>query len=147
MYFSHQFASSVPMFEAGLRMRPDSDLYASGLAAALWHLGRRDAARNAYAQALGRLDALEKKQPLTAEQSCRRALCYARIGDIEMARVTLDGVVRSQPEDQNVLYTSAVLAAMDGRKDAARNLVGDAVRHGYPAGLAKADPDLEEIFQ
>jgi Flp pilus assembly protein TadD len=127
-------------------MRPDSDLYISGLAAALWHLGSRDAARNAYMRALGLLEALEKKQHLTTEQSCRRAVYYARLGDSQMAQMTLDAVTRPQPEDQNVLYTSAVLAVAAGRKDAARKLLTNAVRHGYPVRLAKVDPDLEGIF-
>ena len=145
-YFSHQYASSIPFFESALRMHPDSDLYLSGLAAALWHSGRKEAARGAYLRALALLDELEPKQPLTTEQQCRRALYYARLGDAEMARATLDTVTRFWPEDQNVLYTGAVLAAAEGRRSAAKKMISGAVQHGFSLGLAKVDPDLEAVF-
>jgi Flp pilus assembly protein TadD len=146
MYFSHQYASAVPFFESGLGIRPNSDLYESGIAAALWHLGREDAGRDAYRRALAMLDEQEQKQALTTEQRCRRALYFARLGDSEMARTTLNSVARSRPEDQTVLYTAAVLAVIDGRRDAARRLLSKALRHGYPPGIAKLDPDLRGIF-
>lgn len=144
-YLLHQYASSLPFFESALRMRPNSDVYVSSLAASLWHLQKKAAARNAYVHALALLDEEEKKRPLTTVELCRRALDYSGLGDSEMAKMTLDAVSRSRPEDQDVLIAEAVVGIRDGQKEAARKMVAKALLHGYPAGLARLNPELEGL--
>jgi tetratricopeptide (TPR) repeat protein len=145
-YYSRRYASAIPFFQSAIRLRPQSDEYVVALADAQWHSGHKDAARQAYSQALGLLDQSERTRPLDADGRCRRALCFARLGDFDSARSALNAAVATDPRDQTVLYTAAVMAVLEGRRLAAKEHIANALRQGYPAGLAKVDPDLKDLF-
>jgi tetratricopeptide (TPR) repeat protein len=145
-YYGRRYASAIPFFQSAIRLRPQSDEYVAALADALWHSGNRNAARQAYSQALGLLDQSERSRPLDTEQRCRRALCFARLGDFDSARSALNAPTTADPQDQTVLYTAAVIAVLEGHRAAAKEHIANALRQGYPAGLAKVDPDLKDLF-
>jgi serine/threonine protein kinase/Flp pilus assembly protein TadD len=145
-YLCRQYASSIPFFQAAIRIRPDSDRYLAALGDALSHAGKENAAREAYLRAMALLNRLERTRPLNIEERCRRALCFARLGDFTTADSALQTEIHSHPEDQTVLYTAAVLASLEGQRVTAKQQIANAVRHGYPGGLAKVDPDLRDLF-
>jgi hypothetical protein len=68
------------------------------------------------------------------------------LGDFTSADSALQTEVHSHPEDQTVLYTAAVLSSLEGQRVTAKQQIANAVRHGYPGGLAKVDPDLRGLF-
>jgi tetratricopeptide (TPR) repeat protein len=145
-YYSRRYASAIPFFQSAIRLRPQSDQFVVALAEAEWHAGNKDAARQAYSQALGLLDRSEQTHPLQTEARCRRALCFARLGDFDSARAALKAVARTDTQDPTVLYTAAVMAVLERRQADAKEQIANALRQGYPAALAKADPDLKGLF-
>lgn len=146
MYYSHRYASAIPFFQSAIRLRPQSDEYVVALADAQWHTGNQDAARQGYTQAMVLLDRREKTQALDTEARCRRALCFARLGDLDSARSALQVAAQPDPQDQTVLYTAAVLSFLNGYPAEARQQIAHAIRQGYPARLAKVDPDLRNLW-
>jgi serine/threonine protein kinase/Flp pilus assembly protein TadD len=145
-YYAREYASSVPFFESAIRMRPTSDKYVAGLADALRQSDRKEAARDAYMRVLALLDRTAATRKLSIEQQCRRASALMRLGDGPTARSTLNAAARLQPQNPVVIYTSAIFAFNEGKPDAARRAIAEAISHGYPAALAKIDPDLAAVF-
>jgi len=143
-YYSRDYATSIPFFEAAVRMRPNSELYVLALADVLRGLHRTEPAREAYTRALSLLDQLAQSRPLSLDEQSRRALCFARIGDWASARSALDAVAANANNPQ-VAYARAVVAVLDGHLAAAKRHLADAVRYGYPAALLDVDPAFDNL--
>ncbi|SPF39757.1 putative Mitogen-activated protein kinase kinase kinase [Candidatus Sulfopaludibacter sp. SbA4] len=141
-YYSHEYATAVPFFQSAIDMRPSSQRYVLGLADTLRHSGQGGRARTQYLRALTLLDDYEKKRPLTTEELCQRARCFAGLGDRSAARSALQAAMGKSGGQQTVLYTSAVLAAMEGLSSTARGQAEKAIGAGYPQALVRMDPDL-----
>jgi tetratricopeptide (TPR) repeat protein len=145
-YYAHEYATSIPFFESAIKLRPNSDIYVGSMADALWHSGQRESARESYLQAIALLAHIALARPLSVEEACRRARCLARLGDSAAARAALKSLAPSNSQDRIFLYSSAVLAIMEGRPLEARGFIDNAVGHGYPLALVKMDPDLVSSF-
>jgi len=145
-FYSQRYASALPFFQSAIQMRPQSDRYVASLADAQWRAGQRVSARQSYSRALALLDQLERTRPLNTDERSRRALCFARLGDFESAHSALDAAANADPQDPMIFYTGAMLAMAEGRRTTARQQITSALQHGYPAGLAKVDPDLRDLF-
>jgi len=145
-YYSHEYATAVPFFQSAIDMRPTSPRYVLGLADTLRLSGQRDRARTEYLHALTLLDGDAKKGPLTIEEQCQRARCLAGLGDRPAAKSALQAAMGNNAGDHIVLYTSAVLAAMEGLSSAARDRAAKAIAAGYPRALVRMDPDLSSIY-
>jgi serine/threonine protein kinase/Flp pilus assembly protein TadD len=141
-YYSGRYASALPFFQSAIQMRPQSDRYVAALAEAQWHAGERALARQTYARVMALLDQSERTGPLGTIERCRRALCFSRLGDFDAARSVWESARSSSPQDPMVDYTGALLAVAEGRRAAAKAQLANAIRNGYPPGLAKTDPDL-----
>jgi serine/threonine protein kinase len=145
-YYAHEYASSIPFFESAIKLRPNSDKYVTGMADALWHSSQRESARESYLRGISLLADIALARSLSVEEVCRRARCFARLGDLAAAKAALKRLAPSSAQDQIFLYSNAVLAIMQGRPSAARGFIDNAVSRGYPLALAKMDPDLASIF-
>lgn len=143
-YFARQYATAIPFLEAAMRMRPGSDRYEVSLADVLRHLHRGEPARDHYSRALVLLDQAAQTRVLTPEEQGRRAICLARLGDLDAAASALDALASKSP-DQDAAYARAILALVEGRQAAAATHLKDAVRLGYPAILIQLNPDLNNI--
>ena len=141
-YYSGQYATSIPFYETALKMRPKSTTYIGELAEALWYSGQREQARETCGRLNSMLEAQSAAAPLSVAESCRRARCMARVGDLGGAFAVLDSVGRTNPSGQSVLYTRAVLALLAHHTMESKQYLKQAIQGGYPAALAKADPDL-----
>jgi len=138
-YYSGQYGTSVPFFETAIKMRPSSTKFMAELAEALWYSGQREQAR----ETCSRLNSMfESAGALSLAEICRRARCLARLGDLDGAFSSLEMVARANPHDQTVLFTRAVLASFAHHAMESKQCLTAAIRRGYPAALAKADPDL-----
>lgn len=145
-YYSQRYASALPFFQSAIQMRPQSERYVAALADAQRHAGQKSLARETYTRVLSMLDNLERTRKLNTHERCRRALCFLGLGDFGSANAAVDLLEQSGAQDQMVYYTAAVLAVVEGRFIDARKLMAKAFLRGYPAKLAKMDPDLRGLF-
>jgi serine/threonine protein kinase/Flp pilus assembly protein TadD len=141
-YYSGQYAISVPFFETAIQMRPNSTAFIVGLADALWYSGQREQARKTCNQLISMFERLSVARPLSIVESCRRSRSLARLGDLTEASLALKDVAEKDPDDPMVLYTRAVLALLAHHPIESKQCLTQAIRRGYPAALAKVDPDL-----
>lgn len=142
-FFSRQYATSIPFYEAAIRIRPASDLYFAALADALRRLHRTEGARDNYAHALTLLDQLAKTRPLSVPEQCRRAICLARVGDLATAASALDALPPTNQKD--IAYARAIVAMLEGRLIASNRHLREAVRFGYPSMLIEMNPDFDDV--
>jgi tetratricopeptide (TPR) repeat protein len=145
-YYADRYASALPFFESAIQLRPQSDRYLAALANAQRHAGQKAFARETYTRALAVLDVLEKARQLNTDERCRRALCFLGLGDFNSANASIDLLEKVGDHNQMVYYAAAVLAMMEGRRISAKEQITNALQHGYPIELAKADPDLKGLF-
>ena len=141
-YYSGQYATSIPFLETAIKMRPSSTKYIAELADALWYSGQREQARETCNRLTFMFEKLSATGALSIAESCRRARCLARLGDLAGAYAALENVARADPNDQMVLYTYAVLALLAHHPIESKQCLTEAIRRGYSAALARADPDL-----
>lgn len=141
-YYGREYASSIPFFEEAIRLRPNADRYILALANVLYRLKRSEPAREAYLRALTLLDRLAQSRPLTTEEQCRRAICFARLGDAASARAVLEISDSKHPE---VAFARATVALVEGRLTASKNYLADAVRLGYPPRQLDLDPAFDYL--
>jgi len=141
VYYSRDYATSIPFFESALRMRPNSEQYLLALAHVLQRLHRTEAAREAYTRARSLLDQMAQSRPLSGDEQAHRALCFAGIGDLASAQLALEGT----PPGANCSYARAVIAMLEGRTAAAKRYQADAVRDGYSAALLEIDPAFHDL--
>lgn len=141
-YYSGQYATSIPFFETAIKMRPSSTKYIAELADALWYSGQREQARETCNRLTFMFEKLSATGALSVAESCRRARCMARLGDLAGAYAALENVARADPNDQMVLYTYAVLALLAHHPIESKQCLTEAIRRGYSAALARVDPDL-----
>lgn len=141
-YYSGQYATSIPFLETAIKMRPSSTKYIAELADALWYSGQREQARETCNRLTFMFEKLSATGALSIAESCRRARCLARLGDLAGAYAALENVARADPNDQMVLYTYAVLALLAHHPIESKQCLTEAIRRGYSAALARVDPDL-----
>jgi serine/threonine-protein kinase len=141
VYYSREYATSIPFFESAIQMRPNSDVYVAALADALRHLHRTERARDTYSRALTLVDQLARTRPLSVEEQCRRAIFLAKLGNRSAAASALDAIAPGG-KNQDFDYACAIVALLEGRIAAAHRHLEDAVRAGYPSMLIEMDPDF-----
>jgi tetratricopeptide (TPR) repeat protein len=141
-FYQHEYGSARALFEAALRVRPDSDKYLTGLGDALRQLDRASSAREAYTRALKLLDDRSISRALYPDERARRIRCLAWLGDRSEALSAGAAATREFPSNQSVLYTVALLEGMEGHSRARARDIADAIRAGYPPALLEHDPDL-----
>lgn len=143
-YYAREYATSIPFFEAAIRMRPQSDRYLAAFADVLRHLHRASPAHDAYARALALLETLAQSRPLSPAEQCRRAIYFARLGDPSAADAALNkiGETTRLPD---VAFARAILDLVQGRLSTANRRLKEAVEAGYPSALVELDPDFDDV--
>ena len=144
-YYSREYATSIPFFEAAIRMNQHSTRFMIGLADALWYSNRLDESREAYSRVASICERISTLRPLSIQESCHKIRCLSRLGDVGGAKSVLEALARKHPPEPEVLYTMTLLALRDRRRMAAHQWISEAIHHGYPSAMAQADPDLAEL--
>jgi tetratricopeptide (TPR) repeat protein len=144
-YRQGRFADAATAYERALALDPGSHLTHHNLGDVYRRLGRGQEARNAYAKAVEITHGLMQvnpKDPLTLSQ---RALYEAKLGQGQDAERDAEAAIRLGPTNGQVLYNSAVVQALAGRKDAALSLLERALAQGGSVAVARDDDDLQSI--
>ncbi len=141
-----RFAEAADAYARAVALQEDNAQLWSNLGDALrWAGGHEPEQMQAYRRAVDLLEADLAVTPGDAARNASRAVALAWIGHGEEALQHAERALELAPADGYVAYQAALVRLIRGETDAAVELLGHAVAHGYPAAALRADPELERL--
>jgi eukaryotic-like serine/threonine-protein kinase len=141
-YDQGEFQKAANAYEAALLIRPLGAITHRNLGDAYRRLGRSDAARRAYREAVVRQQAELAVSPGDARALARLAVYQAKAGDDAAAGRSLAAAEKIAPRDEQVLLRAGVVHALAGRADQAL----DALQRAIAGGISPRTIETEEDF-
>jgi serine/threonine protein kinase/tetratricopeptide (TPR) repeat protein len=102
-------------------------------------------APEAYQQAIKSAERQLEINPWNAQYRGSLAVYWARLGDKEKASVEIAQALRLAPKNVNVLFRSALVYELIGKRDRALNALKAALQGGYSREEIAKSPDLAEL--
>jgi len=144
-YARGRYIDAVRAFHEAIARDPRRPNTHMNLADARMKLGQRAAARDGYAQARDLAAELLKVNPQDAQTIALVALCEAKLGETDAAARHAAEATALAPDNKDVLFRSAEIAALTGDRARAIAYLDRAIAAGYPVALAREDDDLDTI--
>ena len=144
-YGMGNFAKAAAAYEGSLLIRPLSAITNRNLGDAYTHLGRRDDAKRAYAQAVVQAEAEVSIIPSNARLIARLAVYQAKAGDDAAAMKSLRRAQELAPKDEQVWQRTGVVHALAGRTVDALDAIERAVAGGVARNLIADDEDFVRL--
>jgi eukaryotic-like serine/threonine-protein kinase len=144
-YVQGRFDDAVAAYQLAIKARPGNATTHWNLADALRHLGRNVDARREYETARELFDVDLGVDATDTNALSVRATCQARLGRIDKAQADIARAVELAPDDPDVQYQRALVAAIAGRRDESVSALEKAVAAGYSRALLRVDQDLASL--
>jgi tetratricopeptide (TPR) repeat protein len=141
-YGQGDYTKAANAYEAALLIRPLSAITHRNLGDAYMRLGRKDAALQAYREAVRRAQADLNVSPTDARAMARLAVFQAKAGEDAAARKSLVAAEKLAPRDEQVQLRAGVVHALAGRTDQAL----DAIQRAMAGGISPRAIESEEDF-
>ena len=144
-YYLGQYSDAAKALEKAVELDPTSHANIAGLADAYLQLGQRDKAMSSYEAAI--------KLALKAYQVNNRdattlgalALYYAKKGDLNRAQNFIAKAREIDANDNVLIYNDAMIQALSGKLANGLKLLREALKSGFPIGIAKSEPELAAL--
>jgi tetratricopeptide (TPR) repeat protein len=145
-FFQGRHADAVPLLEQLVRNGTTNYTIWGNLGDAYrWSPAHAVKASGAYRQAIqGTRDALAVN-PQDALALSAQGLYYAKLGNVGTAIAVSQRAVDLAPGDPEVLYDSAVVLEIVGRRAAAAERLKMALANGYSLSEVRADPEMKAL--
>jgi serine/threonine-protein kinase len=141
-YYLGDFPAAAAAFRQATTLRPLDSLLWVNLGDALRLVPlQSNASRTALARGLALADDEIRSNP-SDWLYLIRAMALARLGRLEEANAELQRLQMRSPADPDVFYQSAIVAAMQGEREAAQRFLQRALKAGADPVAAFHDPDL-----
>jgi len=144
-YYLGRLEESVEMHRAALEANPNSALFWTNLADALYIAGRRDEAGEAFRRAAGIAEPGMAVNPSHWESLTSLAWARQMLGDEESAASLIECALAVAPNDPYSYYYKALIELQQGDSAEAVEALVRAVDLGYPRALLRAEPYLEPV--
>ncbi|MFY9824156.1 MAG: protein kinase [Thermoanaerobaculia bacterium] len=145
LFYQGLYPQAVPAFEKALETSGgahDFRMWANLADAYRWTPDHREKARAAYLQAIQMLRETLSARPGDIALRSRLALYLAKRGDREEALSELAKIGPIGDKDADSLYFAAEAYEIAGRREAALEALGRALRAGYSQESMRRDPEL-----
>ena len=139
------FARAASAYEGAILIRPLSAVTHRNLGDAYTHLGRREDARRAYAQAVKFAQAEVSVSPSDARAIARLAVYQAKAGDDAGARRSVKRAQELAPADEQVFQRAGVVHALAGRTTEALDAIEQAIARGIPPRSIAEEEDFAKL--
>ena len=139
------YAGAVDAYQKAIAIRPNSHITHRNLGDALRRLGRREPAQRAYARAVSLAEDQLKINPKSAGTLASLAVYSAKLGDFASAERHRRDAMRVAADDTQVLYDSAVVLALQQRREEAMQLLERAAATGYSTAIIANDEDFSSL--
>jgi tetratricopeptide (TPR) repeat protein/TolB-like protein/tRNA A-37 threonylcarbamoyl transferase component Bud32 len=141
-YRAERYSEAADAYLESLKIRPNQPLVRRNLADTYVHLGERTKARGEYLRALELTQEALRVNPADARTLGVLATLEAKLQRHPDARRHIDQAIGAAPNDPELLYRRAVIAALAGDGTNALLFLQQALEKGYSRDLARADEDL-----
>jgi serine/threonine-protein kinase len=147
-FFESRYGEAVPMMEQAIELGAKHHLAWGNLADAYrFSPAHRERAASAYRRAIELADSEKAVNPKNAAIHGALATYWARLGEMGEAQKALETARGLAPENMTVLFKSALVHELGGRRDRALECLRAAVERGYPVAEISREPDLEKLRQ
>jgi eukaryotic-like serine/threonine-protein kinase len=144
-YAEGRFEEALGAYRECARLEPRAPLAHRNAGDALLRLGRAEEARAAYLQAVELAREGLAVNPNDAAARASLGVYLAKAGRLESAREEIAKAVKRAPDNAEVLYQQAVVAALSNRPGEGLRALARALDHGWSPALAKEDDDLRPL--
>ena len=146
LFFLARYDEAAEVYERAASLQPNNAVFWLNLGDALrlsGHGGERTGA--AYRRAITLLEADLALTPRDADRRTSLALALAWTGREGAAGKQADAALALDPDGADTLYHVALVRLAGGDVDAALDLLGRAIAHGYPVAEIDHDPELSRL--
>ena len=145
-FFLGHYKEATESFEAALRLSPNYYQLWSNLGDAYrWTPGLETKAPDAYKKAIELAREELRSNPHDAIVHSYLALCLAKTGRLDEARVHSREAVLAGATNPEVLYNAAIVAALDKQPKEALGQIRSAAAAGYPAAFILREPEFASL--
>ncbi|HKR30842.1 MAG TPA: protein kinase [Terriglobales bacterium] len=144
-YYLHQYDLSIELFNKAVQLAPDSWMYVGNLGDAYRLAGKREIAAGIYDKAINLGNKDLRVNPRNASTMGGLGLWYARKGDVQQGLRLIADARSIDPNNVDLMYFQAQIAAMANDKPTALAALGAAFKKGLRPAFALAEPDLRSL--
>lgn len=144
-YYAGDFALAVADFAKAVGLSPNNEQFVGNLADGYRLAGDLARANEAYDRAIELAYKELAVNPLSAITRSNLALYHAKQGRHAEAQRFMREARSMDPANVNIVYGQALVDALGGRPSEAMTALGEALGAGYPAVIARADPDFATL--
>jgi tetratricopeptide (TPR) repeat protein/TolB-like protein len=141
-FFLKRYPDAVAMYEKAIAMNPEDEVNTGNLADGYRLAGDAAKAQATYDKAISLGYKELRVNPRDAEVSGRMALYYAKKGDAQQGTEFVRRARAIDPQDTNLIYTSAIVKTLGNKPADAVKDLGLALQKGYSAKEAAAEPEF-----
>ncbi len=141
-FFLKRYSDALPMFEKAVELSPKDEQVMGNLADAYRASGNSQQAVSTYDKAIGLAYQQLQVNPRSASVMGDLALYYAKKGDPAHAGQYIRQAREIDPSDLQLIYDSAQVNALAGKKEEALAALKEAFEKGYSPEEAQNDPEL-----
>ena len=145
LFWQGDYAKAADAYAHAIALAPNEpELYAN-LGDALRKLGRREEATASYRSAIDRMNALLAVNETDAPNLAVLAMYHAKAGDREAADHAIARAVALSPDDGDILYNRAIVAALAGDEAQACGALEQALAKGASAEIVRQTDELKSL--
>lgn len=145
-YFLGRYADAANALEKATQIAPTIYLYWANLGDAYRSIPNADARANiCYDRAIELAAGELKLNPTSMAIRARMAVYLAKRGKTQSANEEIRVVLNADPTNPSYIFKAALIANLEGRSDAAVELLGNALAHGYSAEEAARQPEFDNL--
>ena len=146
-HWNGRFREAIGYYDKAIAEAPTDPTLFRNKGDSLQQLGDATQARAAYARALLLIEEQRQAGALSPSIASLRAVLFAKLGRFEEGETDARRLAAAHPDDSEVLYQLAVVTALSGRVENARQALERAFTLGYPRSLAARDDDLVTVLR
>ncbi len=148
--YTGRYADAIPVLEQSVALGGSNESYSYLLWGNLgdayrWTPGREVSAKAAYRKAVEIATRQLAVNPKDATLLSQIALYEARMGEIEEAQPGIRAALKLAPADPGVLFNSAVIFEIAGKRSRSLAALDSALAAGYSLDFAERDPELASL--
>jgi tetratricopeptide (TPR) repeat protein len=145
--YAGRYSDAVPMLEQAVSLGGSDEKHAYLIWGNLgdayrWSAGRETSAGAAYGKAIALGTSQLEVNPKDATLLSQIALYEAKVGELEQAQAGTRSALKLAPGDPAVLFTSALVLEMSGRRAASVQALRAALQAGYSLSFVEREPEL-----
>ncbi len=144
-YYLGMYSDAAKALEKAVQLDPSSHENIAGLADAYLQLGQRDKAMSNYDTAIKLALKAYKVNPSDAITLGELALYYAKKGDLSRAQNFIAKAREIDANNNVLIYNDAMIQALSNKPAGALKLLQEALKSGFPVGMAKSEPELASL--